>query len=215
MIETNRKEIWRYLGYKGREPDGRVKERIEQCLDRLGRVVTPGFLSDEFDLAFPGENEMTFAGIRVRSRHLFRNLCGCRRVVLFAATLGIGPDRLIARAGVNSPSDMVIYQAAAAAMIESYCDRKNEEIRCMAEEKGLFCRPRFSPGYGDFALEYQRELLQVLGAAKRIGITLTDSLLMMPSKSVTALIGLSEQDKADGSVKCMSCEKKDCVFRSE
>ena len=230
MIEPNRKEIWRYLGYGGREPDSRVKERIEYCVASLNDAVNPGFISEEYELRFTGENELSFAGLQVTGRNLYRNLQGCRYVVLFAATLGIGPDRLIARASVGSPSDMVIYQAAAAAMIEAYCDMHNDRIRCEAAERGFLCRPRFSPGYGDFALDYQRNLLQILQASKRIGVTLTDSLLMMPSKSVTALIGLADraaeqmpdrisgqgadQEKTCEKSRCESCGKSDCVFRS-
>ncbi len=67
-----------------------------------------------------------------------------------AATLGIGADRLIARASAVRMSDAVIYQAAAAAMIETCCDEVNERMRHGGAGGALYCRPRFSPGYGDF-----------------------------------------------------------------
>ena len=99
-----------------------------------------------------------------------------------------------------------------------------EEIRRMLGP-GWGLRPRFSPGYGDFPLEYQRELLGVLDAAKRIGLTLTDSLLMAPSKSVTAVIGVYEAADMPGGCGrgedltgrgahgCAGCGKEDCAYR--
>ena len=89
----------------------------------------------------------------------------------------------------------------------------NEEIRREAAERGLFLRPRFSPGYGDFSLEHQREFFRILEVQKKIGVTLTESLLMMPSKSVTAVIGLSEENTHCMLQGCEACGKRDCSFR--
>ena len=110
-------------------------------------------------------------------------------------------------------SKAVVLQAAAAAMLEDYCDQMNEELEKKYEEKGLYLRPRFSPGYGDFSLECQPALLGCLEAGKRIGITLTDSLLMAPSKSVTAVIGISRIPGTCGMRSCQDCEKRDCAYR--
>ena len=82
-------------------------------------------------------------------------------------------------------------QAAAAAMVEAYCNELNAGWKKEYLENGLYLRPRFSPGYGDFPLSAQKQILDGLEAGKRIGITLTEGYLMMPSKSVTAVIGVS------------------------
>jgi cobalamin-dependent methionine synthase I len=55
-------------------------------------------------------------------------------------------------------------------------------------------RPRFSPGYGDLPLELQTNLFKVLDCQHFIGLTLNDSMLMSPSKSVTAIVGLRERE---------------------
>ncbi len=131
-----------------------------------------------------------------------------------AATLGMEPDRLAARAtAVGKMSRAVIFQAAAAAMIEQYCDTVNARIREEAAIRGLFCRPRFSPGYGDFSLLHQTELMRILRAQQSIGVTLTESLLMLPSKSVTAVIGASEQDSACTLQGRECCENAGCAFQ--
>ena len=189
--EPPRREIFRYLGYRGTEPDENVREKVERCVRELKEVSGPRSVSSLFPLGRE-EDVLVFAGMRVRSRSLWKNLEGCSRVILFAATLGLGPDRLIQRASVRKASDMIIYQAAAAAMIEEVCDQLNREWEERIRREGGSLRPRFSPGYGDFALEHQREFLQAIDAARGAGITLTESCLMVPSKSVSAVIGVAE-----------------------
>ena len=110
-------------------------------------------------------------------------------------------------------SRAVIYQAAAAAMIEAWSDEVNSRIIQEAAKEGLFCRPRFSPGYGDFSLAYQSDFARILRIQKEIGVSLTESMLMMPSKSVTAVIGLSRRDEKCVLHGCEVCSKANgCAF---
>lgn len=214
MIRADRKEIFRYLGYRGREPEAGVAEAVDSCAAELQAAVEPRYVRRVFPLEWAGEGHFRIEGMDVVSRNLSRNLRGCSEVCLMAATLGLGPDRLVQRAeALGKMSRAVILQAAAAAMIEAYCDDVNEEIRREAAGKGLFLRPRFSPGYGDFSLEHQTEFFRILEVQKKIGVTLTGSLLMMPSKSVTAVIGLSEENTHCMLQGCEACEKRDCSFR--
>ena len=214
MIKADRKEIFRYLGYRGREPETGVAEAADSCAAALQTVVEPRHVRRVFPLEWVSADRFRIEGMDVVSRNLSRNLRGCSEVCLMAATLGLGPDRLVQRAeALGKMSRAVILQAAAAAMIEAYCDDVNEEIRREAASKGLFLRPRFSPGYGDFSLEHQTELFRILEVQKKIGVTLTGSLLMMPSKSVTAVIGLSKENTHCMVQGCEVCGKQDCSFR--
>lgn len=190
-LTVDRKEVLRYLGYrKGTAPDETVLTRLAACEEKMVAAVDPRSVSKEYPLLLTGEKTIQIERLTVESASLTTNLAGCDRVVLFAATLGIGPDRLIAKAQLSRMSDAVLYQAIAAALIESYCDRVNGAIRREAERAGRSTRPRFSPGYGDLPLSFQVNITRTLDTAKTIGLTLTDSLLMMPTKSVTALIGI-------------------------
>ena len=214
MIKADRKEIFRYLGYRGREPETGVAEAADSCAAALQTVVEPRHVRRVFPLEWVSADRFRIEGMDVVSRNLSRNLRGCSEVCLMAATLGLGPDRLVQRAeALGKMSRAVILQAAAAAMIEAYCDDVNEEIRREAAPKGLFLRPRFSPGYGAFSLEHQTELFRILEVQKKIGVTLTGSLLMMPSKSVTAVIGLSKENTHCMVQGCEVCGKQDCSFR--
>ncbi len=154
---------------------------------------------------------MTF--VQTRSKNLEKNLKDCQQILVFGATLGSGVDILLHRYGRLKMSRAVVLQAASAAMLETYCDWKNEALRQEYQEMGWYMRPRFSPGYGDFPLECQKEIGAALEMSKRIGVTLTDSLLMAPSKSVTAVMGLSRKPRICSVQGCEACGKEDCAYR--
>jgi hypothetical protein len=209
----NTKEILRYLGYGRHEAKEQVLVLIEACVRELERAAVPKSIYKEYPLSFYGEEGIDCCAFQTCSKALKKNLKDCQSVLLFGATLGTGVDLLLHRYNRLEMSKAVVLQAAAAAMLEDYCDQMNEELEKKYEEKGLYLRPRFSPGYGDFSLECQPALLGGLEAGKRIGITLTDSLLMAPSKSVTAVIGISRIPGTCGMRSCQDCEKRDCAYR--
>ncbi|MBQ8003736.1 MAG: Vitamin B12 dependent methionine synthase activation subunit [Oscillospiraceae bacterium] len=128
-----------------------------------------------------------FGYFSVQSEKLAKNLSGCERVILFAATVGTVLDRLIAKYSRLSPSRAVMLQALGTERVESLCD-----MFCMdfEIENNTVLKPRFSPGYGDLSLDVQNDIFSVLNCQKNIGIYLNDSLLMSPSKSVTAFAGI-------------------------
>ena len=139
----------------------------------------------------------------------------CEKLILFGATLGTGADRLITRASLTDMAKAVVLQACAAAMLEEYCDACQREIAKQQEKEGWYLRPRFSPGYGDFDIQYQKPLMQMLDCAKTIGLTMTDSFMMTPTKSVTAVIGMSRIKERCPIQGCEICEKKDCEYRRD
>lgn len=216
MIPIRQDQVWRYLGYKGgARPDAQVQEKIAACEEKLREAADPKHLLMRLPVR-QGENHfpcLLIADMQIASKDLRKNLQGCGEVYLLAATLGPGPDLLIRRASAQRMSDAVIYQALCAEMIESCCDQICARLRRQAAEEGLYLKPRFSPGYGDLPLDLQKDLLRILDAPKKIGLTLTDSLLMMPSKSVTALIGLTKEMQPDHEKDCAVCPKTDCAFR--
>lgn len=211
----NLKETLRYLGYKGGQADEQTLKMVQECWKELEDKVVKRTCFREFSLSFSEDGEIDMGCLQTKSQALGRNLKGCEKVVLFAATLGVQTDTLIRRYSHLQMSKAVVMQAAAAAMLEDYCDEVNEKIRQKYEKKGYCLRPRFSPGYGDFPLECQPALLKGLEAGKGVGITLTDSFLMVPSKSVTAVIGISQTGQEWNKKGCKACDKTDCLYRRE
>ena len=106
-----------------------------------------------------------------------------------------------------------IYQATGAEMVECVCDELNEQLRQDVAQEGLYLKPRFSPGYGGTPLSLQRDFERILHMSA-IGISLTETCLMVPSKSVTAFIGITDQ-KTKSVSGCAACDQQDCPSRKE
>lgn len=209
---VNPSEIFRYA-FCGKNPaeDVRilamasVEEALPVCSYKVCYVRMP-IIREE------GALDLGFG--KIRSEGLYSNLEGCNEAVIFAATIGIGMDRLISKYGRISPSKSVMMQAIGAERIEALCDAFNMEIEAAACSEGKGTVFRYSPGYRDFSLTYQRGIFDLLKCNTAIGLSLNDSMLMSPSKSVTAIIGISEDpEQRCSKEKCERCDKKDCEFR--
>ena len=113
----------------------------------------------------------------------------CTSIVLFAATLGIGIDRLLLKYNRTSPATALCIQAIGAERVEALCNAFSLELKEKFATLGRSLTPRFSPGYGDLPLSLQRDIFAALECEKHLGLTLNNSLLMSPTKSGTAIIG--------------------------
>ena len=195
MIDMRLREVYRYLGYRKITPTPEIDARIQQCIRRMQAAATPRAIARRFPVRTEAPDRVEIAGLTIRSRDLYRNLSGCDDASMFAATIGIGIDLLIKRGEVASMTDSIIYQAAGAEMIESYADTEVAKLRTQEAGRGYQLRPRYSPGYGDLPLALQTDFARILDMQKWCGITLTDALLMVPSKSITAFIGCTRQAK--------------------
>ncbi len=205
----DKKEILRYAGVRGDAPE--LAELVQACLQEIGNKLIYKVCFREFPIKYE-KPYLNLDFMKTDSADLRKNLKGCSCIVLFAATVGIELDRLIAKYSRISPTKALLFQAIGAERIESLCDIFNSEITRQAEEAGRFTRPRFSPGYGDLPIEIQKEIFSVLDCPRKIGLSLNDSLLMSPSKSVTALIGIGSTECEDPSG-CEICGREDCDYR--
>lgn len=176
-IPYNYKEIFRYAGVT--DPGKEVKDLLQECISEANGVLQNKVCYGIFD--YDGKST---------SKALSKKLSGCSRVILFAATVGIQLDRLIVKYSKISPSKALMFQALGAERIESLCDTFCND---MNNELGVRLKPRFSAGYGDLPLEVQKDIFRVLDCPRKIGLTLNDSLLMSPTKSVTAIVGIEDE----------------------
>lgn len=203
------KEILRYAGVKGEVPE--LSGLLQECLSEASGKFIYKVCYREFTVKDEGQY-LNLDFVKTNSENLRKNLKGCSSIVLFAATVGIELDRLIAKYSRISPTKALLLQAIGAERIESLCDIFNGEITEQSRQVGLFTKPRFSPGYGDLPVEIQKDIFAVLDCPRKIGLSLNDSLLMSPSKSVTAFIGIGNsrcKDVAD----CQICSKDNCNYR--
>lgn len=176
---VNRREVFRYA--RAGNPSAAENTLLEQCLDELLPSLTFRTVWSEYPITVTGAH-LHLGFTETDSADLAKNLQGCDRIILFAATVGIAPDRLSLKYSRISPVRALFLESVGNERIEALCD--------------LFCgefqnpRPRFSPGYGDLPLDLQKDIIAVLDCPRKIGLTLNESLLMTPSKSVTAIMGL-------------------------
>lgn len=213
----DKSEVRRYLGIT-KEADSVTEGLIDECIKELTAAVRPKSVCRTFAITKDtnriklDECNITLTGDTASSR-----LSGCTSCALLGATLGIEADNIIRIAQSSNMAKAVILDACATDLIEKVCDRAQSELAEKAAESGLLITERFSPGYGDLPLTLQRELCSVLDLGRKIGVYLTNELLLLPTKSVTAFIGIGSA-AAKGKKGCASCTMKGscrfCKFRN-
>ena len=213
-MTIDRAETLRYLRMGTTEPDAELTRRLARVESEILASCRPVAYWRLESIAVGAEpGQLAIGPLEVRSCGLSRVLQGCRHAFLFCATLGAGVDALLRRYSQTSGADALMAQAVATAAVEAYCDECQARLLAEPAVKGEFLRMRFSPGYGDLPLETQRPLLQILDSGRRAGIVLTETFLMIPSKSVSAIIGVGAKPEADLPIGCRVCAKKDCEYR--
>lgn len=177
----NQNEVLRYLGVKNL--DNNTEKFLNNAYNEFEESAVYKVCYAELPIKITGDT-CDFTVFEFNSKHLAKNLKNCKRVIVFGATVGIGIDRLINKYSKIAPSKAVVLDAVGSERIEALCDLFCEDVGNL--------RPRFSAGYGDLPIETQKEIFSLLQCDKNIGLTLNDSFMMSPSKSVTAFIGIEE-----------------------
>lgn len=217
---VDRAEVLRYLGYAGQELspelDARVDDAVAGCLD----VARPRGAVRVFEVAGRGEKggapvvRLEGTALELRGRSISEHLDGAVAVGVLAVTAGAGLDAELRRLSFTDRVAQVVFDAAGSALVERAADAAEAGVVAVAADRGLFCGSRFSPGYGDLPLATQPVLLAALDAQRALGITLSAELLMSPTKSVTAVVGLFEEPRAAERPSCAACPCADfCVLR--
>lgn len=205
-------EALRYLGAGAGAPE-KLRQTVEAVANELAAALQPRCTFQVFDLERrAGQFLLSHTNIVLTGRTAERMLAQCDRAVLLACTLGVGFDSMLRAAQARDMSRAVILDACGNALVEQGCDAAEQEIR--TRFPGLFLTDRFSPGYGDLPLALQPSICAALNAAKRLGIHVTESLLMNPCKSVTAVIGLSDRPQMARVRGCAYCSMREtCTLR--
>lgn len=224
----NKTEIWRYAGFKGspsesddRELTALMDEVIAEALPKISYRVC--FCTMPIDTYNKADTFSVFHA----SNGLKKLLLGCDNILFFAATLGIELDRMMTRYERLSPTKALLLQAFGAERIEALCDFFCLEYTKKIQKDSHTLTRRFSPGYGDLDLSAQRFLLQLLDTPRKIGLSLNESLLMSPIKSVSAICGIKETQMLGGASSgttesanpyehsCSQCTMENCANRKE
>ena len=194
LIQPDMPELFRYAGFSKQKLSEISDSQMEKLGNEAAREVSNAMncrsLYTKFPLVITPDEEICFADKKIKSHHLAINLENCHSVVLFAATLGPAVDKLIQKTSRINAAKAVMLQAAGAMYIERYCDLLQDFFREEEAKDGNCLKPRYSPGFGDVPLEIQKTFFELLQCQKNLALTLNDSLIMSPEKSVTAFVGV-------------------------
>ena len=156
----------------------------DESLEELYGIMRPRYSAVRVPVSYE-DSAVLIDGYRIESEGLMKNLSGAAEAYLIAVTLGTEVDTYLHRLGFLSGARRFAADAVASALAEALVCLADRELSC-----SLDCRPRFSPGYGDLPLSYQEVLLERVNGESLLGIRLTDTSFMLPSKSITAIMGI-------------------------
>ncbi len=205
----NMNEILKYLGFRGQELTEEIAAQIRRCTDEVLAAATPRLTYRHAPLEDGAVLGVTFEGNDIPAM-----LESCEEVVLFGATLGPGVERLMMRYEVVNAADSVIMDACASTAIENICNNFESDMRRAVEAEGRYLTDRFSPGYGDLPITEQPKFFALLDMTRRIGVSLTPTTIMVPRKSVTAIMGIARTPQPHRPPDCEHCLMfRTCPFR--
>ncbi len=167
-------------------------KEFDICFNRLKPVVDCKYSAVKVPVNIFDENTLDCGFGQFKSENIIKNLKDSREVFVFGVTLGIGVDRLLNKLSAVSMSEYFITDALSSALAEGAMDKAEELVK-----DKLPTRPRFSPGFGDFLIENQPNILKLINAERLLGITVNKSYLMSPKKSVTAIMGIKVNDSEE------------------
>ena len=210
-LEIPKPLVIKYLGYGKNAVNDILNSEIDACISEMTDAIDFRACYTISPLA-ANDNTIEFSSFKVESQKLFANLKGCSFAIVFVATVGINADRLIQKYAAVSQTKAFVLNAVGTAAIEAFCNYLESYFTDEYKNETKFLRPRFSPGYGDFSIKYQTNILQLCQSYRKIGVSLTESLMMIPTKSVSAVIGVSNKNFKICKNKCDDCTQKHCVY---
>jgi hypothetical protein len=211
-VELNVDEALRYLGAGTGAPPS-LRQEAGEVAKKLTAALRPRYAYRVFPLERTGDDfSLMGSGVALTGRSAKTMLAQCHRAALLACTLGPQFDAMLRTEQARDMGRAVILDACGGAWVEAGCDEAERELR--EKLPGLYLTDRFSPGYGDLPLDLQPAILKALDAQRRLGIHLSESLLMNPVKSVTAVIGVSSRPQMARIRGCADCSMREtCTLR--
>lgn len=214
MLTPNIDEALRYLGIPAPAP-AELREQAERVSQRLCSALRPRWVwrvfpldRTEADFSLSGA-DVTLTGATARTM-----LTQCHSAALLACTLGAEFDALLRAEQARDMSGAAVLDALGSAYVEAGCDGAEQDIS--ARLPGKFLTDRFSPGYGDLPLALQPALCALLDTPRRLGVTVGESFLMNPCKSVTAITGIADTPQPARVRGCQFCAMREtCQLRKD
>ena len=215
LTGIDRQEVLRYMGCRGEVP-AEVVRQVEEAADAVFRAAHPRWIFRECRLERRAESlSLEGASFLLPGEDVKKLLSGCDEAVFLAVTLGTEAEGIIRRAELTDMGKALALDCCMSAAVENICDNLQRQLENRFRERELFLTDRYSPGYGDLPITVQRDLLAFLDAPRRIGLTCTADSILLPRKSVTAIMGVSSLPHPRRR-KCETCKMAEsCPYRKE
>jgi hypothetical protein len=216
-IVIDRNEVLRYLGYQNQKIDEATDNLIDDSIREVSEDISERYVYRIFDIETEGGAvKLKNCSVVLPGSNICSHLTGAVKCAVMAVTIGNKIDEKIRYYSRINLTRGLIVDACATAAVESLCDKVEEELKEIAKEKGLFLTSRYSPGYGNLPITLQPDILNILDAHKKIGLSVTESFIMTPRKSVTAIAGFVKEKPEKKPISCTECDKyEDCIYRRE
>ena len=209
-IKIDKSEVLRYLEYKGQYIDEKLDYTIDECIKITKEKINPRYtlgvysilkenIDDSYQIKFKDTN------ISIKSKDLCKLLDGCSKCIVLSTTLGIDIEKQIRINSYSNLTKSIIIDACATTAIEEFCDILQSNIEDKLRKDGKYITNRYSPGYGDLSIHVNEDIINLLNTSKKIGLTITKDKIMIPRKSVIAIIGISENKGTYKEKSCLEC----------
>lgn len=187
-VNINKNMALRFLRVRT-EPDKEIMDMFNTCVDEFVDAVSYKACYRYFDISCC-DGKISFSDmLEFSSEDLCKNLNGCKGAFVFVATTSGMVDRLINKYSQLQVSKAVVIDAIGSAAVEGFCDKLCEYLSDTYQVK---LKPRYSPGYGDLSITNQSKVLWCVDCMRKIGVTLTENNMMVPTKTVSAIVGVYE-----------------------
>lgn len=213
-IEIDKLEVARYLGFAGKEADSQTKNDIQSAIELLGEKLEMKTHYAIFDIDKSQNITLEKTNLSFGGESAKDLLEDCNKCILLIATLGSGVDELIRKLQITNMPLAVVADFCASSLVENLCNQFEDEIKKNILKSGEFFTDRFSPGYGDMPLSIQKQFCEVLDASKRVGVFVNSGGIMIPRKTITAVIGIANRPQKAKIKGCAFCDLKEtCEYR--
>lgn len=213
-ISIDEDEVLRYLGHKDQEIDENINNLIDESIEEMQNIIMPKTIYREFQIErIQDKLHLTGSELNLQGKSIEGHLKDSNKCLLIALTLGYKVDRLISFNEKTNLTKAIILDACATSAIESFANKVSGNLGKKYMKNGQGLTSRFSPGYGDLDISIQSKFLDLLNARRTIGLTATSHSILIPRKSVTAIIGIVNKEKNIRGIICKDCNKYDnCMF---
>lgn len=212
-LTVNQNNVLQNLGYGKNLPDEQTKKKLETAAEILKKTAQPRWVWARFPLQ---QMEVGASGFVMQGQDIQKHLQGCTQVYLLGVTLGMQVEQQIRMAEATDMGLAVLMDACASAYIEQFAEEGQAILQELTQQENLYTTGRYSPGYGDFPITSQPQLLGLLNAQRAIGLLVSGSGILLPRKSITAVIGIAEAPVTGRLAGCANCVLKDkCRIRRE